>query len=77
MLRHNLDISDGLYNGARGDIVAIEWPQGSPDLPLPPELLEKKLWKFRRIKYHQFWSISMMIVLEPRVSQLRSMERGL
>jgi len=25
MLRHNIDVSDGLYNGARGVVVKIEW----------------------------------------------------
>jgi hypothetical protein len=25
MLRHNLNIADGLYNGARGEVVVFEW----------------------------------------------------
>lgn len=35
MLRHNLDVKDGLYNGARGVLTYIEWPNGQPPLTPP------------------------------------------
>jgi hypothetical protein len=30
MLGHNLNVADGLFNGARGTLTAIEWPNDQP-----------------------------------------------
>jgi hypothetical protein len=44
MLRHNLDVSDGLHNGSKGRIAKIEW-EGSP-----PQIEQRPLTRARLLR---------------------------